>query len=346
MAKREKAPKLNYSEELRRLDTEGVGLLYLLYGEEDYLREHFLQKLKCACLGEAEDEFNYRRIDGAAPDLNELAGAIDAMPFMSERSFVELRGFDINKCREAEAERLCEIFSDIPDYCTAAIVLDTAYVPDGRLSLVKAVKKLGRAMEFAAQGEAMLTDWVIKRFAAEGKGISRGNAQKLLFTSGTLMNTLIPEIDKIVAYAQGTEISPEDIEAVAQKIPETDVFEMCDLMSIGRFDDAATILSGLIDSKEEPIKLLALIGAQMRRLYAVRMAQENSLSSAQAMELSGVKFDFALRKLQASARRYERAQLSQCVTLCAEYDYKMKSTGGDSALLLTELFARLAVSAR
>ena len=120
MAKKEKT-KFNYSLELRQLRENGPERLYLLYGEEDYLRERFVDELKKLCLSD-EADFNYKRLDGPSIDLNDLAQAVDAIPFFSDRSFVEVRGFDINKCRDADCERLKSIVSDIPDYCTVAVM--------------------------------------------------------------------------------------------------------------------------------------------------------------------------------------------------------------------------------
>ena len=112
--------KLNYSAAVRELKADGPERLYLLWGREDYLREQYLAQLKTACLPEGEDSFSFKRMDGPDIDVNELAQAVDAMPFLSDRSFVEIRGLDLNKLKDAD--RLVAILSDIPDYCTVALV--------------------------------------------------------------------------------------------------------------------------------------------------------------------------------------------------------------------------------
>ena len=86
--------KLNYGAEVRSLKECGPATLYLLWGPEDYLREQFLNELRKACLPEGEDSFSYRRIDGPELDVRELQSAVDAVPFLAERSFVELRGVE------------------------------------------------------------------------------------------------------------------------------------------------------------------------------------------------------------------------------------------------------------
>ncbi len=185
--------KLSYSQELKLLRDEGPQRLYLLYGPEDYLREQFLLALKKLCLPEGEDDFSYKRLDGPELDVNALAGAIDAVPFMTERSFVELRGVDINKVKDADAA--AKILTDIPDYCTVAFVQSAQYEPDGRLKLIKAIRANGHDMKFTQQSQGQLVDWITRRFAAAGKSADMDAVQSLIFISGDLMSRLIPEIE-------------------------------------------------------------------------------------------------------------------------------------------------------
>ena len=95
--------KLNYSAEVRLLKQRGPGRLYFLWGPEDYLREQYLNLLKSLCLPEQEDSFSYRRLNGPELDARELQQAVDAMPFLCEHSFVEVRDADLNKLVDPEA---------------------------------------------------------------------------------------------------------------------------------------------------------------------------------------------------------------------------------------------------
>jgi DNA polymerase III delta subunit len=104
--------KLNYPAEIRSLKELGPGRLYFLWGPEDYLREQYLAQLKKLCLPEGEDSFSFRRINGPELDAAELRQAVDAMPFLTERSFAELRDIDLNKL--AQSEECLEVISDIP----------------------------------------------------------------------------------------------------------------------------------------------------------------------------------------------------------------------------------------
>ncbi len=339
------AEKLNYNMEIKRLKEKGPERVYYLWGPEDYLREAYLTELRRCCVP-TEDEFSLQRFDGPALDLNALAEAVDMLPFFSERRFVEVRDFDVNGCRETDAARLREILSDVPDYCTLCFVFGAAVTPDGRTAIVKALKKAAYCLEFTEQDQGALQRWVRNRFRALGKAISPADAEYLLFLSGTRMNALIPEIEKAAAYASGETVTREDIDATANRLPEADVFELTDRIARRRFDSAAVLLRDLLsDKNNHPIMLNALIGQQFRRLYAVKTAQSAKRSRADAMELCGARYDFVYDKLTAAAKPFSAEQLGMIVKLCAEYDYRMKSTGQDPQDLLLELFGRIAAEA-
>ena len=333
--------KLNYAQEQRRLKENGPEKLYFLWGPEDYLREHYLEQLKKLCLPEGEDSFSFKRLNGPELDPLELANAIDAVPFLSERSFVELRGIDVN--RQKDGDRLVKILSDIPDYCTVVFVQGAEYEPDGRIKLVKSLRSMSREIRFTQQNQGDLVRWVAKRFAALGKGIELEAAQRLLFISGDLMNRLIPEIEKIAAFAKGDKVTVADVETVAIHIPEAVIFEMTELISQRKINNAlATLAELLMDKDNEPIAMLAILGTQMRRLYGAKLAQERKLGSQYLMKTCGCKTDYHVSKMMQAARGYTLDQLKQAVKLCAEGDVRMKSSAGDEREILKEIVFRIA----
>ena len=340
MAKK-KEEAFNYPAELRTLKERGPERLYLLWGPEDYLREQFLTQLKKTCIPEGEDNFSYKRIDGPALDANAFQQAVDAMPFMTEHTLIELRDVDINKLADADA--CMKTISDIPDYCTIVFVQNAEYEPDGRLRFVKTLRSEGKELKFTQQSQGMLTDWIVRRFAAAGKRIDLSAAQRLIFISGDLMSRLIPEIEKIAAYAGTDKVTQEDVEAVANHIPEAVVFEMTELMAQKKVNSALSVLSELLaDKNNEPIMMLAVLGKQMRQLYAARLALEKNLGTKYVMEVCSMKYDYIEAKLLTAAKGFTLTQLRRAVELCAETDYQMKSSGADPKELLKEAVLRIA----
>jgi len=337
------AEKLDYAALRRQLKTDGPGPLYLLWGPEDYLISDFVGRLRSACLSEGMEDFDHKRLDGPALDAGALAEALDSMPFFGGRTFVELRGVDINKCRD---EQVASLLADIPEWCTVVITLPTGTDPDKRLSLYKQINKDGKAVEFTAQGQSALYDWLTKRFASHGKTIGRNEMDRLMFLSGDLMNRLIPEIEKISTYAPAERITMEDIEATAHHIPEADAFQMTDCISRGDYDGAAHYLSELMAGNREPIEVLGAVGWQIRRLYAARVSMDMNRGPGFTKELHGIKNDYALRMLESTARKFSLPALRSYVRLCAQMDHRMKTSAGEEGEILKELLVRFAMEGR
>ncbi|MBQ3276732.1 MAG: DNA polymerase III subunit delta [Oscillospiraceae bacterium] len=331
-------PKLEYGALTRELKNEGPGTLYMLWGEEDYLLQDFVRRLRDACLEGGAGDFDAKRLDGPAPDVRDVEEALDAMPFFGGRTFLELRGFDVNKCRD---ERMAKILDDIPEWCTVVIVLPTGAAPDGRLSFIKQLKKKGKAVEFTSQDSGLLYTWIRRRCEAHGKKIGRDAMDRLMFLSGELMTQLIPEIEKICAWAKEEYIRVEDVEAVAHHIPEADAFKMTDCLARKDYDGACAVLAELLAGDEEPLMILGLIGGQMRSLYAAKVAETSGRGPAFAKEILGTSSDYRVRLTMDTARKFTLDALTDDVRLCAAYCMKTREQG--AALTETEALKELLI---
>lgn len=333
--------KLNYSAAVRELKQQGPERVYLLWGPEDYLREQYLSELKKISLPEGELSFSYHRMDGPELDLEQLRRAMDAIPFMTERSFIELRDMDVNKIKDSDA--LDKLLKDVPDYCVVVFILGASYEPDGRLKSVKALRQNSKELKFTNQSQGQLTDWLVRRFAAAGKGVELDAAQRLIFISGELMSGLIPEIEKVAAYAKGDRVTIRDVEAVANHVPEAVIFDMTEYIAQKKYNSALSVLSELLaDKNNEPIAMLAMLGMQMRRLYAARLALDQGLGAKFLMDECAIKSDYMAKKLMGAARGFTLPQLIRAVEICAETDYKMKSSSQNERELLKEAVLRIA----
>ncbi len=329
--------------EFKRAVTEGdPGPLYLLWGEEDYLREYYLGRLRELLLSDGMEEFNHKVFQGKELDLNLLTAARDAFPVFAQRTLVEIRDYDPYKAPEAEREKIAEILSDIPEYCCMVFVLtDPEFKPDSRMKLHNVFKKYGVVAQFAGQEQSDLINWIGRRFAALNKRIERPDAEYLIFQCGNLMTSLISEIEKIGAYASGPKITRGDIDAVATPILDAVVFSLTDAVSEADFDRAAGILDELLRMREAPIKLLAMLGWQLRRLFFARLCLDAGRDGAYLSEALAIHSDYAMRRLTSSAKRFSLERLTAALKLCFQSDLAMKS-GSDGEDVLKLMFVRLA----
>lgn len=339
-------PRMDYNAQLKKLRQEGPRRVYILWGEEDYLRDSYLAELKKLCLAEGTEAFNYHRLQGPVPEMEKLAESTEAMPFMGERTLTEVRDFDASRTSAYDPEALKRLLEDVPEWATVAFVYDPGQEPDGRLAAVKAMKKVGVDLEFTSPGDDALVRWVIRRVKDQDKDIDLATASYLIWVCGARMNALIPEITKVAGYARGASVTKADIDAVAKKAPETTVFDLTNALGARRYDDAAGLLADLLADKDErPQGVIAMVSNQFRQLYIARVAldsgQGDGLITACAPELAGNPKRVAAVKRVAANFSTER--LARAVSMCAGCDYAMKDTGGDDAILLKQLLLQLAL---
>ncbi|MEG0876528.1 MAG: DNA polymerase III subunit delta [Oscillospiraceae bacterium] len=341
--KKKNETKTDYKSLLRELKDKGPERLYTLWGEEDYLLGNFFNDIKNACLGDGGEDFNHHRLEGEKLDIQKLSQAVDTVPFFGERTLIEVRNFDVNACLEDMTERLKPVISDIPDYATLVFLLPTGCKPDGRRAGIKLLKSLGRGIEFTTQPQDALVNWIGRRFAAHNKKISIEDCKKLIFISGDHMQTLIPEIEKIAGYVKSDVVCGEDIQRLAQRIPEASVFDMTDCIAAKNYDGALGILAELLQTNEPPVKILAMIGYQMRKLYSARVAIDAGLKADYLVKSCGFNAVFQAERFMRSARGFSKKCLAKDVELCTIADYRMKSSSEEDENILSELLLRMAL---
>ncbi|MDR2356482.1 MAG: DNA polymerase III subunit delta [Oscillospiraceae bacterium] len=340
----EKAVKARQSvEKLRAEIGAGVpGGLYILHGEERYLRDRTLESLR-ATIPDAASGFNYRRFEWKSAEADDIFAAVNTPPAFSERTLVEVRDYDMFGADEGDRRTLCEMFEDLPEYVCLVFVYDTLeYKPDGRTALGKAVKKCARVVEFGAQEETRLIKWIAAHFKRLGKTIDAREARYLLELTDGYMAGLNSEIGKLSAYARSDSVTRADIDDIVTPSPEAFSYQMTDAMTRGDYDAAAGILDTLLRMREPPQKLIFIISLKMRQLLAARVCAARGLSSAQLSDLCGIKFEFQARGLLSAARRVSLDECRAAVLCCAQTAYAMNS-GGDGEDELIKLLARLAL---
>ena len=341
--KNEKLP--GYEELHRQVQSGSVGNVYIFQGEETYLMQQAVAELQALLVPPGFEEFNYHRLSGKGLTVQEVTEAVEAMPMMAEHTFVTVTDMDIFKLDEPQRTALTALLGDFPEYCTLVFLYrQIPYKKDARLKkLASALAEHAQEIEFAQQGQQKLFRWVRRRFAAMDKEIDDNAVEHLLFTCGSLMDGLVPEIAKIGAYAKGKNITTDDINAVADPVLDAVVFDMTNAITKRDYGRASELLGQLLKKQEEPFVILAVISKELRRIYTARIALDNGKDKLWLMELWGMRSDYPARLLMEAARKTTSEWCSQSLLMCQRLDQRMKSEKGiDSEGELKLLLMRLA----
>ena len=140
--------------------------VYLLYGDEAYLKKQYKDKLIKALVAEG-DTMNFSAYEGKGINPKEIIDLAETLPFFSDRRviLIENSGFAKNSC-----EDLANYMAETPADSTCFLFVEEEV--DKRNKLYKVVSKIGRAIEFGTQNEDLLVRWIVGRLKKENKNIT------------------------------------------------------------------------------------------------------------------------------------------------------------------------------
>jgi len=287
-----------------------LGKLYLLFGEERFLVQHYAAEIE---KGHLKDVF-----EGAIP-VKEIIMAASTLPFLSEKRLIYAKDSKLfTSERKTEAEEIAEYLPNIPDDTTIVFIESEV---DRRVRLFKKVQELGLAVNCEPPTPQILTKWITRTMKEKGKTISDANF--LIRNCGTNMANLFQEMDKLVYYCGDKEnASNEDIKAICTPTLEARIFDLVKAMGTGRASDALNHYRNMLFLKESPFVILSMIIRQLRIILLCK-CKKNMPRPQIAKELN-IR-DFVVSEAWEQGKRFNQEQLISALKNCQSTDIKIKT---------------------
>ena len=292
--------------------------IYLLFGEEAYLRKQYKDKLKAALSTEG-DTMNCHYYEGKDVSVGEIIDLAETMPFLAERRVIILENTGLLKHGgEALAEYLAS-----PSPTAFFIFAETEI--DKRSKLYKTIQGKGVAVEFAVQDEATLRKWILGMIRRENKNIS-GNALNLFLTkTGTDMENIYRELEKLFCYClEKDAITEEDIEQICTQKVSNQIFDMVNAIADRKQKQALSLYYDLLALKEAPMRILFLIGRQFNILLMVKEMKKRGYDNKTIASKAGIP-PFTVGKYAAQASKFRTRDLRQALNECVSADEAVKT---------------------
>jgi len=321
--------------------------LYVFYGEEVFLLHYYFEQLRKLLIDPLTESFNFHKLTSETFDILAFADAVENLPMMAEYTMVWVDDVDIFKMNEADRDKLADILSDIPEYCTVVFTYETTqWKADKRMKkLWDAIENGGLVVEFAKQSQRDLIAWVTRHFAAEHKQISQELCAYLIDITGGTMTALAGEISKIAAFSGADVIVKADIDAVTEPVLDAAVFQMTNFISDGKYGPALQKLHQLLKMQEDPLLILGAIGGHFRRMATARTLLDNGRNASELMRLYNIS-DYAARKTMSAAGKFPAGFYKKTAELLLETDHQMKTSYDTQERLLEILILCIAQEAR
>lgn len=291
--------------------------VYLLYGEEAFLKKSYKNRLKDAIVG--DDTMNYNYFEGKGLDINELISLADTMPFFNDRRLIiiEDSGFFKSACDE-----LVEYLPTLPE--TTCLLFVESEV-DKRNRMYKKVKEIGYIAEMTRQNAKQLAQWAGTILAREGKKITGNTMELFLSKTGDDMENIRMELDKLVSFTLGRDvITDSDVEAVCTVQVTNKIFDMVSAIVNRQTRKAMDLYEDLLTLKEPPMRIMFLIARQFNQMLQVKELM------GQGMDKGGIASRLKLQpfiagKVMGQVRSFNREQILSYVTLCVEAEEAVKT---------------------
>ena len=303
--------------------------IYLLFGEEAFLKRSYKNQLKAALVG--DDAMNYHYFEGRGLDLGEIISLADTMPFFGERRLIQIEESGLFK--GSGADELVEYLPRMPD--TTCMMFVESEV-DKRSRLYKAVKAAGYAAEMVRQDERQLSAWAGGILAKAGRKITQRTLDLFLSRTGDDMENIRMELEKLISYTEGRQVvTDRDVEEICTEQVTGRIFDMVAAIAGRRTRQAMDLYEDLLTLREPPMRILFLIARQFNQILQVKELMAGGMGRegiASQLKLQ----PFVVGKIMPQARSFTREQILSYVDLCVDAEEAVK-TGRLGERLAVEL---------
>ena len=304
--------------------------IYVLYGEEAYLKKQYKERMTRAMIPDG-DTMNYACYEGKGIPVAEVIDLAETMPFFAERRLIVIENSGLFKSASSE---LAEYLKEIPE-TTCLLFVENEI--DKRGKLYKAAKDKGRVVELGKQDENTLIRWILGMVAREGKQIRESTVHYILSKTGTDMENLEKEMEKLFCYTiDKNEISSEDVDAVCITQITNHIFDMVEAVAKQEKKKALDYYYELLSLKEPPMRILYLLTRQFRLLLEVKELMKRGMIKKQIAAETGI-HPFAAQKYMDQCKRFSKQELLWLMDFGAELETDVK-TGKISDIMCVEVF--------
>ena len=314
----------------KQVNANNIKGIYLLYGEETYLLDQMLKKIKKQ-FGETVKGINYIQI--YRENIESLISEIETPSFGFSKKLIIAQNTGIFK-RESK-DRINGVSKEIKDKINEYLKDNISLIEESvqlifieetveKNSIFNTIEKVGTICNFEEQKPFQIIKRLKHICELYKVKIDENTLQYLIESCGTNMQDLINEIRKLIEYAgKNATIEKQDVDKLCIKKIESVIFDLTDNLSQKNIEKAMEVLYNLIASKEPIQKILITLYNHFKKLYFVKLAIENNKDIAQSLKLKPNQL-FLVNKYKMQAQKFKKSELRKIIQELENLDYKYK----------------------
>lgn len=315
----------------KELKEDKLNSLYLLYGEERFLLETAVKKIK-KLFGKVILGINYIQIDET--NLSSIINEISMPAFGCEKKLIVIKNTGV--VSQATRKKIDSTLDDIRnkissyikenmDIINQTVVIVVIEESIGKNELVKIIEENGVICNFEKLKPIQIINRLKGIASAYKVNITDDTLKYLVEISGTSMQELINEIRKLIEYqGENGTITKQDIDKLATPNIESVIFDLTDSLGKKEIRKALDILKELIYNKEPIQKIIITLYNHFKKLYIIKLAERYNKSVSDSLKLKPNQM-FLISKYKKQSEYFKESEIREIIQKLIDLDTSYKS---------------------
>ena len=307
-----------------------LNSIYLLYGQELFLLETCLKKIKTN-FGILQEGINYIKIDDS--NVDKIISELETPAFGFEKKLIIARNtFLFKKEAKKKSSSNTEISNKLVEYIEKNneqiqenIVIVFVEEEADKNELYKVIENLGVVCNF----ESLKLPEVMKRVKAICNAykvnIDESTLKYFIENVGLDMQNVINEVRKLIEFAgEGGVITKESIDKLSIKQLDSVIFDLTDNLGKKNIGKSIEVLNNLLYQKEPIQKILVTLYNHFKKLYIVKLSEKYNKNIIESLSLKPNQ-SFLVGKYKTQAGYFKEKELRKILDelIDLDYDYKI-----------------------
>ena len=338
-----------------KIDTLNPPPIILIFGEEEFLINEFIQNLLASLLDNQEQSLNFNIYEGDSIQLDDLADLSSSYSLLGERNIILVKSFD-KALPSAKSKKNLENTA-FGKYLVNPNPFTTLILETQIFSLNGYTKKVNPKpsnyqfpfniilekfvwFEFPKVWQDNYPKWIVERLSKYGMKASPDAIELLNSMAGDNLRSLSNEIEKLILYlGDKKSISVKDVMGLTGLSKGYTVFDLQKSVGEMNLQKSIEILTKILSVDRQEMLILSIL--QKFFLILLKLTElnlnENKFTLASQIGVSPYFFDDYL----LAAKKYKFLQIVSSLTAIQDADEQIKSSGGDNLAILLNMLIKI-----
>lgn len=336
---------MTYKQVLSDIRNNELKDVYLFFGDEIFLIDFCVNKIKEKYIPSSLETLNYIKIDGKESDISNIVNASETLPFMIDKKIVTVNDppYFKSQVKTEDVEELINYIKN-PSRTTSLIFIIKTESIDKRKKIIKKIKEKNGLIEFSKIKGKELNKWIEKQFKNEKKTIKESEINNFIDVTGYLdqnsdknLYDIKNEIIKVSNYLGDRDnVEMKDIENVLIKSLNNNIFALVDSIGEMNYNKAISIFNKMSLNNEPHQLIIHMIIRQFRLLFMSKLLKEKGYSIGNIAKKMKIR-DFVARKLIGQSSNFHIKELKEGLNQCLITDKNIKTGKMDSGIAIEVL---------